>query len=142
MKVQQLTFNPCHPKPDERQQQLQFFASTLKKSKIYLIWSKMRIPLMKLQATLQTQGDFYRVLPKKVVFPLSQPKQDLFSLSALPLRKKNGRNIGRHREAAQLSKKYRNIKVDQLKIVRPNPIETETAILEDPLPERKTAGGF
>ena len=71
-----------------------------------------------------------------------EPKQDLFSPFALPLRKKKGRNIGRHREAAQLSKKYRNIKVDQLKIVRLNPIETETAILEDPLPERKTAGGF
>ena len=53
------------------------------------------------------------------------------------MRKKKDRNIGRHGEAAQLSKKYRNVKVDLPKITRPNPIETETVILEDPLPEKK-----
>ena len=53
------------------------------------------------------------------------------------MRKKKDRNIGRHGEAAQLSKKYRNVKVDLPKITRPNPVETETVILEDPLPEKK-----
>ena len=79
--------------------------------------------------------------PKKVVFLLSQPKQNLnkkvFLHFALPLRKRKDRNIGRHGRAAQLSKKYRNVKVDLPKITRPNPIETETVILEDPLPEKK-----
>ena len=55
----------------------------------------------------------------------------------LPLSKKKDRNIGRNGEADQLPKKYRNIKVDQPKITKPNPIETETVILEDPLPEKK-----
>ena len=64
-------------------------------------------------------------------------KRKSFSSFALPLRKKKDRNIGRHGEAAQLSKKYRNVKVDLPKITRPNPIETETVILEDPLPEKK-----
>ena len=54
MKAHQLIFNPYHPKPGEKQQQLQSFASTLKKSEIYLIWSKMRILFVKLYATLQT----------------------------------------------------------------------------------------
>ena len=54
----------------------------------------------------------------------------------LPLSKKKDRNIGRNGEADQLPKKYRNIKVDQPKITKPNPIETETVILEDPLPEK------
>ena len=79
--------------------------------------------------------------PKKVVFLLSQPKQNLnkkvFLHFALPLRKRKDRNIGRHGRAAQLSKKYRNVKVDLPKITRPNPVETETVILEDPLPEKK-----
>ena len=55
----------------------------------------------------------------------------------MPLRKKKDRNIGRHWEAAQLSKKYRNVKVDLPKITKPNPIETETVIPEDALPEKK-----
>ena len=78
--------------------------------------------------------------PKKVAFLLNQPKQDLnkkvFLHFVLPLRKKKDRNIGRHGEATQLSKKYRNVKVDLPKVTRPNPIETETVILEDPLPEK------
>ena len=53
------------------------------------------------------------------------------------MRKKKDRNIGQHGETAQLSKKYRNVKVDLPKITRPNPIETETVILEDPLLEKK-----
>ena len=53
------------------------------------------------------------------------------------MRKKKDRNIGRHGEAAQLSKKCRNVTVDLPRITRPNPIETETVILEDPLPEKK-----
>ena len=61
-------------------------------------------------------------------------KRKIFSSFALPLRKKKDRNIGRHGETAQLSKKYRNVKVDLPKITRPNPMETETVILEDPLP--------
>ena len=64
-------------------------------------------------------------------------KRKSFSSFALPLRKKKDRNIGRHGETAQLSKKYRNVKVDLPKITRPNPIETETLILEDPLPQKK-----
>ena len=64
-------------------------------------------------------------------------KRKSFSSFALSLRKKKDRNIGRHGEAAQLSKKYRNLKADLPKITRPNPIETETVILEDPLPEKK-----
>ena len=64
-------------------------------------------------------------------------KRKSFSSFALPLTKKKDRNIGRHGEAARLSKKYRNVKVDLRKITRPNPIETETVILEDPLPEKK-----
>ena len=64
-------------------------------------------------------------------------KRKSFSSFALPLRKKKDRNIGRHGETAQLSKKYRNVKVDLTKITRPNPIETETVILEDPLPDEK-----
>ena len=63
-------------------------------------------------------------------------KRKSFSSFALPLRKKKDRNIGRHGEAAQLSKKYRNVKVD-LPIARANPIETETVALQDPLPEKK-----
>ena len=63
-------------------------------------------------------------------------KRKSFSSFALPLRKKKDRNIGRHGEAAQLSKKYRNVKVD-LPIARANPIETETVALEDPLPGKK-----
>ena len=62
-------------------------------------------------------------------------KRKSFSSFTLQLRKKKDRNIGRHGEAAQLSKKYRNVKVALTKITRPNPIETETVILEDPLPE-------
>ena len=31
----------------------------------------------------------------------------------------------------------RNTEIDQPKITKPNPIETETVILEDPLPEKK-----
>ena len=53
------------------------------------------------------------------------------------MRKKKDRNIGRHGEAAQLSKKCRNVTVDLPRITRLNPIETETVILEDPLPEKK-----
>ena len=64
-------------------------------------------------------------------------KRKSFSSFALPLRKKKDRNIGRHGETAQLSKKYRNVKVDLTKITRPNPIETETVILQDPLPDEK-----
>ena len=64
-------------------------------------------------------------------------KRKSFSSFALSLRKNKDRNIGRHGEATQLSKKYRNVKVDLTKITRPNPIETEIAILEDPLPEKK-----
>ena len=64
-------------------------------------------------------------------------KRKSFSSFALPLTKKKDRNIGRHGEAARLSKKYRNVKVDLRKITRPNPIETETVILEDPLPQKK-----
>ena len=64
-------------------------------------------------------------------------KRKSFSSFALPLRKKKDRNIGRYGEAAQLSKKYRNVKVDLHKIARANPIETETVALEDPLPEKK-----
>ena len=64
-------------------------------------------------------------------------KRKSFSSFALPLRKKKDRNIGRHGEAAQLSKKYRNVKVDLPKIKRPNPIKTETGILQDPLPHKK-----
>ena len=36
-------------------------------------------------------------------------KRKSFSSFALPLRKKKDRNIGRHGEAAQLSKKYRTV---------------------------------
>ena len=43
-------------------------------------------------------------------------KQKSFSLFALPLRKKRDRNIGRHGEAAQLSKKYKDVKVAYLKL--------------------------
>ena len=64
-------------------------------------------------------------------------KRKSFSSFALSLRKNKDRNIGRHGEATQLSKKYRNVKVDLTKITRPNPIETEIEILEDPLPEKK-----
>ena len=53
------------------------------------------------------------------------------------MRKNKDRNIGGHWEAAQLSKKYKNVKADLPKITKPNPIETETVILEDPLPEKK-----
>ena len=53
------------------------------------------------------------------------------------MRKDNDRNIGQHVEAAQLTKKYRNVKNDLPKIVRPNLIETETVLLEDPFPEKK-----
>ena len=53
------------------------------------------------------------------------------------MRKKKDRNIGWHGEAAQLCKKYRNVKVDLTKITRPNPIEAETVILEDPLLDEK-----
>ena len=53
------------------------------------------------------------------------------------MRKKKDRNIGRHGEAAQLSKKYRNVKVDLPEITRANPIETETVVFEEPLPEKK-----
>ena len=67
----------------------------------------------------------------------SGSKRKSFTSFTLPLRKRKDRNIGRHGEAAQLSKKYRNVKVDLPKITRPNPIETETVILEDPLPEKK-----
>ena len=69
-------------------------------------------------------------------------KRKSFSSFTLPLRKKKDRNIGRHGEAAQLSKKYRNVKVDLPKITRLNQIETETVILEDPLPEKKQQEGF
>ena len=55
----------------------------------------------------------------------------------MPLRKKKDRNIGRNGEAAQLSKKYKNVKGDLPKTTRPNPTETETIILEDPLPDKK-----
>ena len=64
-------------------------------------------------------------------------KRKSFSSFAFPLRKKKDRNIGRHGEAAQLSKIYRNVKVDLPKVTRPNRIETETVILEDLLPEKK-----
>ena len=64
-------------------------------------------------------------------------KRKSFSSFALPLRKKKDRNIGRHGEAAQLSKKYRNVKVDLPEITRANPIETETVVFEEPLPEKK-----
>ena len=67
----------------------------------------------------------------------SGSKRKSFTSFTLPLRKKKDRNIGRHGEAAQLSKKYRNVKVDLPKITRPNPTETETVILEDPLPDKK-----
>ena len=53
------------------------------------------------------------------------------------MRKDKDRNIGQHVEAAQLTKKYRNVKNDLPKIVRPNLIETETVLLEDPFPEKK-----
>ena len=67
------------------------------------------------------------------------PKESGISFEpfALSLRKKKDRNIGRHGESARLSKKNRNVKVDLPKITRPNSIETETVILEDPLPEKK-----
>ena len=55
----------------------------------------------------------------------------------MTLRKDEDRNIGQHVEAAQLTKKYRNVKNDLPKIVRPNLIETETVLLEDPFPEKK-----
>ena len=58
------------------------------------------------------------------------------------MRKKKDRNIGRHGEAAQLSKKYRNVKVDLPKIPRPNSIKTGTVILEDPLPEKEQQEDF
>ena len=64
-------------------------------------------------------------------------KRKSFPSFALPLRKKKDRNIGRHGEAAQLSKKYRNVKVDLPEITRANPIETETVVFEEPLPEKK-----
>ena len=64
-------------------------------------------------------------------------KRKSFPSFALPLREKKDRNIGRHGEAAQLSKKYRNVKGDLPKTTRPNPTETETIILEDPLPDKK-----
>ena len=57
-------------------------------------------------------------------------KRKSFSSFALPLKDS-------HREAAQLSKKYRNVKVNLPKITRSNPIETETVILEKSLPEEK-----
>ena len=69
-------------------------------------------------------------------------KRKSFSSFALPLTKKKDRNIGHHGEAAQLSKKYRNVKADLTKITRPNPIETETAILEDPLPATSSPKQF
>ena len=53
------------------------------------------------------------------------------------MRKEKDRNIGQHGEAAQLTKKYRNVKNDLPKIARPNLIETETVLLEDPLPKKK-----
>ena len=55
----------------------------------------------------------------------------------MTLSKDKDRNIGQHVEAAQLTKKYRNVKNDLPKIVRPNLIETETVPLEDPFPEKK-----
>ena len=64
-------------------------------------------------------------------------KRKNFSSFVLPLRKKKDRNIGRHEKAAQLSKKWRNVKVNLPKITRPNRIETETVTLEDLLPEKK-----
>ena len=67
----------------------------------------------------------------------SGSKRKSFTSFTLPLRKRKDRNIGRHGEAAQLSKKYRNVKGDLPKTTRPNPTETETIILEDPLPDKK-----
>ena len=64
-------------------------------------------------------------------------KRKIFSSFALPLRKKKDRNIGRHEKAAQLPKKYRDVKIDLPKITRPNRIETEAVTLEDLLPEKK-----
>ena len=69
-------------------------------------------------------------------------KRKSFSSFALPLTKKKDRNIWHHGEAAQLSKKYRNVKADLTKITRPNPIETETVILEDPLPATSSPKQF
>ena len=43
---------------------------------------------------------------------------------------------------AQLSKKYGNVTIVLPKITRPNPIETETVILEDPLSQEKQQEDF
>ena len=73
--MQQLTFNPYHIKPDEKQHQLQSSASTLKNLS-YLV--ENGDTFNEALDYLKNIGDFYKVLlPKKVVFPLSQPKQDL-----------------------------------------------------------------
>ena len=53
------------------------------------------------------------------------------------MRKDKDRNIGQHVEAAQLTKKYRNVKNDQPKIARPNLIETEPVLPQYPFPEKK-----
>ena len=60
----------------------------------------------------------------------------------MSLRKRKDRNIGQHGEAAQLTKKYGNVKVDLPKTARPNLIETETVLLEDPLSEKKQQEAF
>ena len=43
---------------------------------------------------------------------------------------------------AQLSKKYGNVTIDLPNIARLNPMETQTVILEDPLPEEKQQESF
>ena len=55
----------------------------------------------------------------------------------LAIEEKERQKYWAHGEAAQLSKKYRNVKVDLPKIKRANPIKTETVILQDPLPHKK-----
>ena len=83
-----------------------------------------------------------RVLsPQKVAFLLSQPNQDLNEkvfFICLAIDGKQRQQYQRHGEA-QLSKKYGN---ETINITSLNPIETETVILEDPLPEEKQQEDF
>ena len=82
--------------------------------------------------------------PQKVVFLLSQSNQDLNEkvfFICLATDGKQRQQYQRHGEA-QLSKKYGNVTIDLPSITRLNPIETETVILEDPLPEEKQQEDF
>ena len=70
----------------------------------------------------------------------SEPKRKSFSSFVLLLRKKKEKYWWYGE--AQLSKKYGNVTIVLPKITRPNPIKTETVILEDPLPEEKQQEDF